>query len=247
MMKKLFFLLSIISLITLLSSCIKDDISDDLQGEWRLLGWEVDGVYHEVDSFKVEHHKFSVDFSGNYVKAYSLGNVTDFGKVRSKDNTLIKETVIQTQVLILDDESLFFDQYIGKIFRYENSGNKLKLYFTDNNYFLFTNQFTDKVKPSCNCEQDIIITVNNQQGTIHKDKYLRKWYIACEQYGNTDSVIRYYPQSFPDIDFLQENLKVIFSGDVYSMKVNWGDYQSEQTDGTYYYCFDLMKIEIQDK
>lgn len=107
-MKKLFFLLSIILSITLLSSCIKDDISDDLQGEWRLLGWEVDGVYHEVDSFKVEHHKFSVDFSGNYVKAYSLGNVTDFGKVRSKDNTLIKETVIQTQVLILDDESLFF-------------------------------------------------------------------------------------------------------------------------------------------
>ena len=245
-MKRLFVLFSIISSITLLTGCIKDNISDDLQGEWRLLGWEIDSVYHEVDSFKVEYHKFSIEFSGNYVKAYSLANVTDFGKVRSKENVLIKEYVTQTYSLALDDESIFFDQYIGKINRYENSGNKLKLYFTDDDYFLFTNQFTDKVKPSCNCEQDIIMTVDNQQGTIHKDKYMRKWYIAYTQPGSIDKVIRYYPQSFPDIDYLQENLKVVFSGDVYVMNVNWGDYLAEQTSGVEYYCMDLLKIEMQN-
>ena len=178
-MKRLFVLFSIISSITLLTGCLKDNISDDLQGEWRLLGWEIDSVYHEVDSFKVEYHKFSIEFSGNYVKAYSLANVTDFGKVRSKENVLIKEYVTQTYSLALDDESIFFDQYIGKINRYENIGNKLKLYFTDDDYFLFTNQFTDKVKPSCNCEQDIIMTVDNQQGIIldNGKLYLSSTYI----------------------------------------------------------------------
>ena len=88
-MKKIVGLLSVIMSIILLTGCLKDNISDDLQGEWRLLGWDVDGYFHEVDSFKVEYHKFSVEFSGNNVKAYSLGNVTDFGRVRSKNNTLI--------------------------------------------------------------------------------------------------------------------------------------------------------------
>lgn len=246
MMKRLFFLFSILSSITLLTGCIKDNISDDLQGEWRLLGWEVDGAFHEVDSFKVEYHKFSVEFSGNYVKAYSLGNVTDFGKVRSKENTLIKESVNQTQVLVIDDESVFFDKYIGSVNRYELIGNKLRLYYTDNNYFLFTNQYTDKIKPSCNCDQDIIMTVNDQQGTIYKDKYLRKWYIAYKYPGSDVVIARYYPQSFPDIDFLQENLKVVFSGDAYSMDINWGDYKSAQIAGMTYYCLDLLKIEIQE-
>ena len=224
-MKKIVGLLSVIMSIILLTGCLKDNISDDLQGEWRLLGWDVDGYFHEVDSFKVEYHKFSVEFSGNNVKAYSLGNVTDFGRVRSKNNTLIKESVTQTEVLAIDDESIYFDKNIVNINRYE------------------LNQFTNKIKPSCNCNQDIIMTVNDQQGTIKKDKYLRKWYIAYNYPGSDVTIIRYYPESFPDIDFLQEDLKVVFSGDAYNMDVNWGDYQSEQVSGMEYYCIDLLKIE----
>ena len=82
---------------------------------YLILGWDVDGYFHEVDSFKVEYHKFSVEFSGNNVKAYSLGNVTDFGRVRSKNNTLIKESVTQTEVLAIDDESIYFDKNIVNI------------------------------------------------------------------------------------------------------------------------------------
>ena len=242
-MKKIVGLLSVIMSIILLTGCLKDNISDDLQGEWRLLGWDVDGYFHEVDSFKVEYHKFSVEFSGNNVKAYSLGNVTDFGRVRSKNNTLIKESVTQTEVLAIDDESIYFDKNIVNINRYELIGNELKLYFSDNDYFLFTNQFTNKIKPSCNCNQDIIMTVNDQQGTIKKDKYLRKWYIAYNYPGSDVTIIRYYPESFPDIEFLQEDLKVVFSGDAYNMDVNWGDYQSEKIAGMEYYCIDLLKIE----
>ena len=199
-MKKIVGLLSVIMSIILLTGCLKDNISDDLQGEWRLLGWDVDGYFHEVDSFKVEYHKFSVEFSGNNVKAYSLGNVTDFGRVRSKNNTLIKESVTQTEVLAIDDESIYFDK-------------------------------------------NIIMTVNDQQGTIKKDKYLRKWYIAYNYPGSDVTIIRYYPESFPDIEFLQEDLKVVFSGDAYNMDVNWGDYQSEKIAGMEYYCIDLLKIE----
>lgn len=230
-----------------LTGCLKDNISNDLQGEWRLLGWDVDGYFHEVDSFKVEYHKFSIEFSGNNVKAYSLGNVTDFGKVRSKNNTLIKESAIQTQVFVIDDESIFFDKNIVNMNRYELIGNKLKIYFSDNDYFLFTNQFTNNIKPSCNCDQNIVMTVKDEQGTIHKDKYLRKWYIAYNYPGSNVTIIRYYPESFPDIDFLQEDLKVVFSGDAYNMDINWGDYQSEQVAGMEYYCMDLLKIEKQDK
>lgn len=238
-MKRIFVLLSIIASIISFTGCINDDIGDDLQGEWRLLGWEMDSVYHEVDSFKVEHHKMSIEFSGNYVTAYSLGNTTSFGKVKCRKNTLIKETIDQTKVLIIDDESIFFDKYITSINRYERSGRMLKLYFTKNNYFLFTKDFTDKVKPSCNCNKDILFVVNNLTGTIHKDKYLRKWYIAYEHQGLID---KYYPESFPDIEFLQEDLKVVFSGDAYGMDINWGDYQSI-IDGTNYYCFDLLTID----
>jgi len=91
------------------------------------------------------------------------------------------------------------------------------------------------------------MTVKDEQGTIHKDKYLRKWYIAYNYPGSNVTIIRYYPESFPDIDFLQEDLKVVFSGDAYHMDINWGDYQSEQVAGMEYYCMDLLKIEKQDK
>ena len=87
------------------------------------------------------------------------------------------------------------------------------------------------------------MTVNDQQGTIKKDKYLRKWYIAYNYPGSDVTIIRYYPESFPDIEFLQEDLKVVFSGDAYNMDVNWGDYQSEKIAGMEYYCIDLLKIE----
>ena len=44
-MKKIVGLLSVIMSIILLTGCLKDNISDDLQGEWRLLGWDVDGYF----------------------------------------------------------------------------------------------------------------------------------------------------------------------------------------------------------
>lgn len=122
------------------------DVTESLYGEWWLVGWNDGGTWTEVDTNYVSHQHMSIEFKedGNVV-AWSMvnditvGMLTLNGKEMSWDTTWRGSTAVGCSVM----ENNFFEKYIYGIKSYQLEGKQLKLFYTDNDYFVFTKDFDD--------------------------------------------------------------------------------------------------------
>ena len=128
-----------------------DSAMESLYGEWWLAGWNDGGTWFEVDTNYVSHQHLSIEFreieEDIYFFAWSMVNEMYIGKlltVNGNELILDKEGAGSTMVLGDIKENLFFEKYICDIKSYQLEGNQLRLYYTDNDYFVFTKDFDDR-------------------------------------------------------------------------------------------------------
>lgn len=122
----------------------KDVPAESLYGEWWLVGWNEEGTWFEVDTNYVSHQCLSIEFrEDGYVQAWSMvneitvGNLTLNGQEMTWDTTWRGSTMVGCSVM----ENNFFEKYIFGIKSYQISGKQLRLYYTDEDYFVFTKDF----------------------------------------------------------------------------------------------------------
>ena len=117
-----------------------------LYGEWWLVGWNDGGTWYEVDKKNVRYHNLSIEFNENgYVTAYSMANSIGFGRVTLNGNEMhFDGDAVTTMVFYYDMESIFYEDYIIYIKSYQLDGKRLRLYYTDNDYFVFTKDLNDE-------------------------------------------------------------------------------------------------------
>ena len=122
------------------------DPTESLYGEWRLVGWTEDGTWFEVDTNYVSHHHLSIEFMENgSVWAWSMVNEITVGQLTLNGNEMNWDTTSRGSEMVLlgYKENLFFESHIYDIKSYQISGKQLKLYFTDEDYFVFTKDYDD--------------------------------------------------------------------------------------------------------
>ena len=122
------------------------DPTESLYGEWRLVGWTEDGTWFEVDTNYVSHHHLSIEFRENgSVWAWSMVNEITVGQLTLNGNEMNWDTTSRGSEMVLlgYKENLFFESHIYDIKSYQISGKQLKLYFTDEDYFVFTKDYDD--------------------------------------------------------------------------------------------------------
>ncbi len=118
-----------------------------LYGEWWLVGWNDGGIIFEVDTNYVSRQHLSIEIPREgYVKAYSMVNEIYVGLLTLNGNEMIfggemrgGSTLVYGSMM----ENLFFEEHICDIKSYQLEGKRLKLYYTDNDYFIFTKDFDD--------------------------------------------------------------------------------------------------------
>lgn len=99
---------------------------------------------------------------------------------------------------------------------------------------------------TCHCQSNVVKMVENIVGTMHYDNNLRRWYISyCIPFA-IDAVDYYYPRTL-DQQFKQENLKVVISGDIYMMDIEWNMDELIDIGGLDRYCIDILNIEKFDE
>ena len=117
-------------------------------GEWWLVGWNDGGTYFEVDPNYVSHRNLSIEIlRDGSVMAYSMANEIFLGQLTLNGNEMIFGGEMQrwmTQVYYDLMENLFFEDHICDIKSYQLEGNLLKLYYTDNDYFVFTSDLNNR-------------------------------------------------------------------------------------------------------
>ena len=134
------------------SSCLSEtrgeeaNPMDSLYGEWRLVGWNDNGTWYEVNKKYVCHRHLSLEINEEgYMTVYSMVNIITFGQVTLDGNEMHfdVEKVMTTQVCCDAWENNFFEKHLIYIKSYQLDGNLLRLYYTDNDYFVFTKDFDD--------------------------------------------------------------------------------------------------------
>ena len=112
---------------------------ESLYGEWWLVGWNNEGTWFEVDKNYVKHHSLSIEIpKEGYVMAYSMANEIHFGNLTLNGNEMIFTggggmTKVYCNVM----ENLFFEKHIIGIKSFQLEENQLRLYYTDQDYFVF--------------------------------------------------------------------------------------------------------------
>ena len=133
------------------SSCLSEtrgeeaDPMKSLYGEWWLVGWNDGGTWYGVDKKNVRYHNLSIEFNENgYVTAYSMVNSIGFGRVTLNGNEMhFDGEGYTTEVGCYDMENIFFEDHVIYIKSYHLDGKRLRLYYTDNDYFVFTKDLND--------------------------------------------------------------------------------------------------------
>ena len=151
-MKKngLLWLCAVLMVVVGISSCNSESDNPDsfrgsLYGEWRLVGWNDGGTWFEVDTNYVSHRRLSIEIPvADVVTAYSIANEIWLGEMTVIGNRLIfNGDQIMTKVGCSIMESYFFEEHIFQIRSYQLDRDKLKLYYSDDDYFVFTSDFDD--------------------------------------------------------------------------------------------------------
>lgn len=121
--------------------------AESIYGEWRLVGWNDGGIWLEVNTNYVSHRHLSIEIpEEGYVMAYSMVNEINVGLLTLNGNQMTfggEDRGLSTEVYCDIMENLFFEHHICDIKSYQLEGKLLKLYYTDNDYFVFTSDFDD--------------------------------------------------------------------------------------------------------
>ena len=147
----LLWLCAVLMVVVGISSCNSESDNPDsfrgsLYGEWRLVGWNDGGTWFEVDTNYVSHRRLSIEIPvADVVTAYSIANEIWLGEMKVIGNQLIfsEDNRGMTQVGCSIMESHFFEDHIFQIKSYQLDRDKLKLYYSDDDYFVFTSDFDD--------------------------------------------------------------------------------------------------------
>ena len=127
----------------------KPNQTESLYGEWRLVGWNDGETWFEVNTNYVSHRSMSVEIpKEGYVMAYSMVNEINVGLLTLNGNQMTfggEGRGLLTEVYCDIMENLFFEHHICEIKSYLLEGKFLKLYYTDNDYFVFTSDFNDNM------------------------------------------------------------------------------------------------------
>lgn len=155
-MKKYLFVLMSAMLLAMvgMTSCNSKDIpayddsepAESLYGEWWLVGWNDGGTWFEVDTNYVSHHHLSIEFrEDGFVMAWSMVNEICVGQLTLNGNEMIWDTTWRGSEMVLGSlmENLFFEDHIYDIKSYQIKGKQMKLYYTDEDYFMFTKDYDD--------------------------------------------------------------------------------------------------------
>ena len=122
----------------------KDVPAESLYGEWWLVGWTEEGTWFEVDTNYVSYHCLSIEFKEDgYVQAWSMVNEITVGMLTLNRQEMTWDTTWRgsTKIGCSVMENNFFEKYIFDIKSYQISGKQLRLYYTDEDYFVFTKDF----------------------------------------------------------------------------------------------------------
>ena len=118
-----------------------------LYGEWWLVGWNNEGTWFEVDTNYVCHQHLSIEINEEgYTRAYSSVNVIFVGLLTLNGKEMIfggENKGEKTLAGCSLKESNFFEKHICDIKSYQFEGNLLRLYYSDDDYFVFTKDFDD--------------------------------------------------------------------------------------------------------
>ena len=121
--------------------------AESLYGEWWLVGWNDKGTWSEVDTNYVSHKHLSIEIPKEGVAvAYSMVNEIMLGELAVKGNEMIFSGEMRgssTKVYCNIAENLFFEDHIGEIKSHQLDGDLLRLYYTDDDYYVFTKDFDD--------------------------------------------------------------------------------------------------------
>ena len=119
--------------------------TESLYGEWRLVGWNDGGEWFEVDTNFVSHRHLSIEIpEEGYVMAYSIVNEIVVGLLTLNGNEMaFVDGGAKTKVGCSREENRFFEDYICNIKSYMLEEKQLRLYYTDDDYFVFTSDFDD--------------------------------------------------------------------------------------------------------
>lgn len=128
------------------------DPKESLYGEWWLVGWNDGGNWVEVDTNYVSHQNLSIELKDKeegYSMAYSMANEIFLGLLTLNGNEMtFEEGGGSTKVYCDYEENLFFENHICDIKSYQLEGSLLRLYYNDEDYFVFTNDFDDSDDPA---------------------------------------------------------------------------------------------------
>jgi len=120
---------------------------ESIYGEWWLVGWNDGGNWLEVDTNYISHRHLSIEIpEEGCVMAYSMVNEICVGLLTLNGNEMTfggEMQGVMTMVYCDIMENLFFEEHICDIKSYQLEGNLLKLYYTDDYYFVFTSDFDD--------------------------------------------------------------------------------------------------------
>ena len=127
---------------------------ESLYGEWWLVGWNDKGTWLEVDTNYVSHRHLSIEFKEkDYVMAYSMANEICVGRLTLNGNDMNFGGEMRggtTKVYVDMMENEFFEDHICDIKSYQLEGNLLRLYYTDDDYFVFSNEYLKPIIPKEN-------------------------------------------------------------------------------------------------
>ena len=189
-MKKLLFL-SILTFLPLLASAdakgrmhASNNVApmESLYGEWWLVGWNDGGNWFEVTPNYVGHRSLSIKIPREgYVMAYSMVNEIFVGLLTLNGNEMIfggERRGLSTEVDCDIMENLFFEDHICDVKYYQLEGKLLKLYYTDNDYFVFTlyldnrEEGQDDYRPFVKEGKTWNVIRSNSDGGYHFDYYM---------------------------------------------------------------------------
>ena len=249
-MKKLLFLF--ILMLTPMLASADDNQQESLYGEWLLVGWYDGGNWFEVDTNYVAHRHLSIEIPREgYVMAYSMVNEIFVGLLTLNGNEMIfggENQGCSTEVYCSLMENLFFEKHICDIKSYQLEGKLLKLYYTDNDYFVFTSNIEeteDDYRPFVVKGKKWKVILSNFDGdyfriyyelTNDKVEKAGKTYMKMCRYGDGYQVIS-------DEGLLrEENRKVYFFDSDMQKEFLLFDYSLKTGDTYETYSYDEQKM-----
>lgn len=159
------------------------DPMESLYGEWRLVGWNDGGVTYKVDASYVSEGHLTIEIpKEGYVMAYSMVNEIFVGLLTLSGNEMIfdgKMRGVSTKVYCDVKENVFFEDHICDIKSYQLDGKQLRLYFTDNDYFVFTSDIND-----CEVQPEDAYRPFVEDGKV--------WKVGLVGSGNPVQLVEYY-------------------------------------------------------